>query len=103
MLEAAGIESEGPVGAVKVQGLVLLWGRVLRTWFHDDEIGLSKTMALLDKELERGSKFVSRAEDLNRLASPLVSLARALFERRPGAAREDGRDWKKEADEATKF
>ena len=103
MLEAAGIESEGPVGAVKVQGLVLLWGRVLRTWFHDDEIGLSKTMALLDKELERGSKFVSRAEDLNRLASPLVSLARALFERRPTNAREDGRDWKKEADEAAKF
>jgi AcrR family transcriptional regulator len=103
MLEAAGIESEGPVGAVKVQGLVLLWGRVLRPRFQDDDAGVSKTMALLDKELERGSKFVSRAEDLNRLASPLVSLARALFERRPGYPRDDGHDWKKEAEEATKF
>ena len=60
-------------------------------------------MALLDKELTRGGKVVARAEDVNRLASPLVSLARALFERRPGYPRDDGRDWKKEADEATKF
>ena len=88
MLEAAGIESEGPVGAIKLQGLVLLWTRVLRSWFRDDDPGLAETMALLDKELTRGGKFVSRAEDVNRLASPLLSLARAMFERRPAAPRE---------------
>lgn len=103
MLEAAGIESEGPVGALKVQGLVLLWGRVLRTWFRDDDPGMATTMALLDKELTRGGRIVSRAEDLNRLASPLVSLARAFFERRPEGLRPDGRDYKKEAEEMEKF
>ena len=103
MLEAAGIESEGPVGAIKVQGLALLWARVLRAWFRDDDPGLSTTMALLDKELERGGKFVARAEDVNRLVSPLVSLTRALFERRPSAPRGDSSDWAKEAQEATKF
>lgn len=92
MLEAAGIDSEGPVGAVKLQGLVLLWARVIRTWLRDDEPGLAATMALLDRELERGSKFVSRAEDVNRLASPLFSLARAMFERRPDYPRETRRD-----------
>jgi AcrR family transcriptional regulator len=82
MLEAAGIDSEGPVGLVKLQGLVVAWMRVLRTWFRDDDPGVAKTMAALDKELVRGGRFVARAEDLNRLASPLVSLARALVERR---------------------
>ena len=99
MLEAAGIESEGPVGAVKLQGLVLLWGRILRTWFRDDDPGLAQTMTQLDTELTRGGKIVGRAEDLNRLASPLLSLARAMFERRPDYPREtDG--WKKPEESA---
>ena len=88
MLEAAGIESEGPIGGVKLQGLVIVWGRVLGAWFRDDDAGLAPTMAMLDKELTRGGKIVSRAEDVNRLASPLISLARAMFERRPDYPRE---------------
>jgi AcrR family transcriptional regulator len=83
MLEAAGIDSEGPVGALKLQGLAIAWGRVLRVWFQDDDPGLASTMAALDRELTRGSSFVAGAEDLNRLVSPLFSLARSLLERRP--------------------
>jgi AcrR family transcriptional regulator len=79
MLEAAGIESEGPVGAIKLQGLALAWGRILDAWLHDDDPGHAETMAALDRELSRGEHFVARAEDLNRLASPIVSLARALL------------------------
>jgi AcrR family transcriptional regulator len=81
MLEAAGIDSEGPVGALKLQGLALAWWRILKVWFHDDDPGLASTMSALDRELSRGSSYVARAEDLNRLASPLFSLARSLFER----------------------
>lgn len=79
MLEAAGIDSEGAVGAVKLQGLALAWARILNVWFRDDDPGLASTMAALDRELTRGGKFVARAEDLNRLVSPLFSLARAVF------------------------
>ncbi|SFK38298.1 TetR/AcrR family transcriptional regulator [Methylocapsa palsarum] len=79
MLEASGIDSEGPVGAIKLQGLVLAWRRILNVWFHDDDPGLASTMAALDRELTKGGKFVARAEDLNRLVSPLFSLARAVF------------------------
>jgi len=82
MLEAAGIDTEGVVGGLKLQGLALAWLRVLSVWFRDDDLGLAATMAELDRELTRGGHFVERAEDLNRLASPLFSLARALFERR---------------------
>jgi len=84
MLEAAGIESEGPVGLLKLQGLVIAWRRVLHTWLKDDDQGLAVTMAALDRELTRGGKLVARAEDLSRLTSPLVSIARALVERRRG-------------------
>lgn len=86
MLEAAGIESEGPVGAFKLQGLALAWARILRVWFHDDDPGLASTMAALDRELTRGSGFVARAEDLSRLVSPLFALARFLVERGPPRA-----------------
>jgi AcrR family transcriptional regulator len=86
MLEAAGIDSEGPVGALKLQGLVFAWRRVLRTWFSDDDPELAATMTTLDQELTRGAKLIARAEDLNRLTSPLFSIARALFERRHGSA-----------------
>jgi len=98
MLEAAGIDSEGPVGAVKLQGLALAWARVLRVWFADDDPGLASTMAALDRELSQGGRFVARAEDLNRIASPLFSLARSLFERRlPGSDRR--RDRARESEE----
>jgi AcrR family transcriptional regulator len=82
MLEAAGIESDGAVGALKLQGLVFAWARVLEVWFDDESGDLSKTMAALDRELSRGEKFVSRAETLDRLATPLKALGRAAFESR---------------------
>lgn len=77
MLAAAGISTEGPAGALKVQGAVLLFARVLDTWFRDDDPGLSRTMAALDKELERAGRNANALADLCRLASPF----RALFER----------------------
>ncbi len=82
MLEAAGIDSEGPVGALKLQGLVIAWRRVMRTWFSDDDPELAATLSVLGRELTRGGRFIAHAEDLNRLTAPLISIARALFERR---------------------
>jgi AcrR family transcriptional regulator len=77
MLAAAGISTEGPAGALKVQGAVLLFARVMDTWFRDDDSGLSRTMAALDKELERAGRNASALSDLCRIASPF----RAMFQR----------------------
>jgi AcrR family transcriptional regulator len=82
MLEAAGIGSEGPVGMLKRQGLVFVWRRILARWFRDDDPGLARTMAALDRELARGGRIVARANDLYHLTSPLRSLARAAYRRR---------------------
>jgi AcrR family transcriptional regulator len=81
MLEASDISSEGAVGSVKLQGLVLAWARILDVWFDDDDPASARTMAALDRELTRGETLVARVEDMNRMAAPLRTLARALFNR----------------------
>lgn len=53
MLEAAGIPSGGPLGALKVKGLGLIHLSVLRVWLNDESDDLAKTMATLDTALRR--------------------------------------------------
>jgi AcrR family transcriptional regulator len=79
MLEAAGIDSEGVSGGLKLQGLVVAWARIMEVWL-DDEPELSRTMAALDRELTRGERLVAGVERLDRFAGPLKALARAAFE-----------------------
>ena len=54
MLTAADIPASGPAGALRAQGLALLFASVLRTWLHDDDPGLARTMSALDRALARG-------------------------------------------------
>ena len=83
MLEAAGIESDGgAAGVVKLQGLALAWARIVHVWLDDDDQGLSKTMAELDRELTRGERAVAGVDRLNELASPFRALAAAAFDAR---------------------
>jgi AcrR family transcriptional regulator len=101
MLEAADISAEGPVGPLKLQGLVLAWSRILDVWFRDDDPAFARTMAALDRELTRGATLVARAEDVNRLTAPLRSIASAMFN--PGRNRDAPRTrerWSDPLDEA---
>ena len=82
MLEAAGIESAGVAGAIKLQGLALAWTRIVGVWLDDSEPDLSKTMAELDRELARGERAVAGVERLDRIAAPLRAVALAAFESR---------------------
>jgi len=79
MLEGAGLSSEGPVGALKLQGLALAWTHVFHTWLSDDSADAAKTMAALDKELARGEIFVERIESARRLVEPLLGFAGRMF------------------------
>ncbi len=56
MLEAAGIETSGIKGAVRVFGLTVIYLNVVRVWMKDDSADLSKTMAALDKNLLRAEQ-----------------------------------------------
>jgi AcrR family transcriptional regulator len=74
MLTAAGVGAAGPRGMVRAQGLALLFGSVLRTWVHDDDPGLARTMAALDRALGRGQRFAGLFEDLLRVPARLCRL-----------------------------
>jgi AcrR family transcriptional regulator len=80
MLEAAGVEAEGASGAVKLQGLALAWARVLQVWLDDDEPGLSKTMAELDRVLTRGERAAAGIDRVSALMSPFTAIAQAVFD-----------------------
>jgi len=74
MLTAAGISASGPGGMMRAQGLALLFGSVLRTWVNDDDPGLARTMATLDRALARGQRFAGLLDDLCRVPSRLCRL-----------------------------
>ena len=84
MLTAAGIKASGPRGMVRAQALALMFGSVLRDLGRDDDPGLARTMAALDRALAAAS------------ASPACSTICALFPSRlcrlrlaPAPPRED--------------
>jgi AcrR family transcriptional regulator len=93
-LAAAGISTEGSLGSLKLQGAVIVLGRTLETWLDDDDPGLARTMARLDREIRRGERVLERAEDFRRLTAPIRILGQALLERgrRRGRTRRERSD-----------
>ncbi len=81
MLAAAGIAAAGPRGALRAQGLALLYGSVLRAWVRDDDPGLARTMAALDRALGRGQRLAGILDDLCFIPSRLCRL-RSRWRRR---------------------
>jgi len=74
MLAAAGIGGSGPRSALRAQGLAVLFSSVLRTWVRDDDPGLARTMAALDRALARGQRFIGFLDDLLFIPSRLCRL-----------------------------
>jgi AcrR family transcriptional regulator len=70
MLAAANIDSAGPRGVLRAQGLAVLYAQVLRVWIDDDDPGLARTMAALDRALGRGARWVALLDDLCRFVPP---------------------------------
>jgi hypothetical protein len=64
MLRAAGIGADGVEGALRATGLGALYASVYRTWLRDDDPGLAKTMAALDKRLRRGEDALKQVDGL---------------------------------------
>ena len=83
MLAAAGIDTEGSLGQLKLQGVVIAFARVTQIWLDDDDPALARTMARLDKEIRNGERIMERAEDVRRLTAPLRAIGRSFLDRRP--------------------
>ena len=86
MLDAAGIDAAGPRGAIRAQGMAALFAGVLRVWVDDDDAGLARTLAALDRALARGQRWSGMLDDLCRF-SP--GRCRSRFRRRRDEAGEE--------------
>jgi AcrR family transcriptional regulator len=64
MLEAAHVGASGPRGALRAQGAALMFARVLSVWIDDDEKGLDRTMAALDRGLASAERWAGFLDDL---------------------------------------
>ncbi|MGE3474570.1 MAG: hypothetical protein AB7H70_02055 [Rhodospirillaceae bacterium] len=57
MLAAAGVSPDGLFGYARIQGLKMVLACALKAWIDDDSADLAKTMAALDRALERAESL----------------------------------------------
>lgn len=82
MLTAADIGAEGPLGAVRAQGLALAWARIVKVWLKDEDEGLATTMKEVDRQLRSGERWMERADDLFQIFTPFRRIAERSYQRR---------------------
>jgi ubiquinone biosynthesis protein COQ9 len=71
-LAAAGLEAPGLKGDLHKLGLARIHARTLQVWFDDDDAGLSRTMAALDRSLRDGETWMRRIETPIALCSSFI-------------------------------
>lgn len=72
MLEAAGIRTSGPRGALRAQGAALMFAQVLSVWVDEPEDSLDRTMAALDRGLGSAERWTGFLDDLCALPACLL-------------------------------
>jgi AcrR family transcriptional regulator len=85
-MTAARVAPDGPAGILKAKGLAAVYLSVMRTWRDDDDPGLARTMAALDRALRRGEGLLAAATVPLGLAGAVFRFASAFCTRR-GATR----------------
>jgi AcrR family transcriptional regulator len=89
MLTAADISASGPKGAVRAQGLSVLYASVVRTWLDDDDPGQARTLAALDRALASGQRWAGLLDDLCRIPEAVCRIGHSRRSRRSHDKRGD--------------
>jgi AcrR family transcriptional regulator len=79
MLAAARLEDDPAWRGIGRAGLLYAYARTLRAWVKDDDPGLSRTMATLDRELRDASGRAARLAGLGRIGSGVAGFARTFI------------------------
>lgn len=85
MMAGAGLDAEEGFGALRVQGLVILFARVMKVWLGDDDPGMARTMAELDRRLRDGERILKQASGVARVAGLARAVCAAFADRRRSA------------------
>ena len=86
MLETAGLAADGTLGTVRTLGLSAVYADVFRVWLKDEDAGMAKTMARLDRQLRRSERLYRNMRDVGSLLGPLFRRRR-----RPSSDRRNGK------------
>jgi ubiquinone biosynthesis protein COQ9 len=89
MLEAAGIDAEGPRGALRIPGMMGIYARVFDIWLEDDDPGMARTMAALDSRLRRGEQVVQRVDDMLAAAGQMFATLKGRRRKAPAEPAHD--------------
>ncbi len=84
MLTAAGISTSGNRGILRNTGLSAIYLRVLPVWFEDEDPGLAKTMATLDKALRDGEKMLKRVDKIAGTGGKILCGLKRVFRKTRG-------------------
>lgn len=66
MLSAAGIGSSGMIGGMRAQALSCFFAKAMQTWLDDEDPGLARTMASLDRQLATAERLAGFAKEMCR-------------------------------------
>jgi len=66
MLSSAGIGSSGIVGGMRAQALAGFFAKATQTWLDDEDPGLARTMAALDRQLATAERLAGFAREMCR-------------------------------------
>lgn len=93
MLIAASCETSGLRGVARAQGMVHIYKASLDVWLEDDDPGMARTMAELDRRLRRGERMLKRADMVVNMARGAVGVGKSFCkqarERRKNRPSED--------------
>jgi len=81
ILQAAGIDHGGAAQAVRQLGLATLYEQVFRIWLEDDDPGMARTMAALDRRLRQGERTLRFLDDVAEAVGRACGQARSFGER----------------------
>ena len=84
MLVAAGLPADGPAGRAREAALATVYARAFQEWLSDEDPGRAKTMAVLDRRLRNGERWMQTFEDLHERFEKFGE----IFKRRPTRDRE---------------
>ncbi len=89
-LVAAGIDHGGLLGRIGLEGAVMIHAETVRTWLDDDDADLARTMAALDRALQRGERAMRFLGDACAFGARLAGCGRRLREAGRSARAADG-------------
>ena len=81
ILQAAGISASGTPALVRRIGLAQIYSQVFRVWLDDEDTGMAKTMAALDRRLRQGERSLRTIDDVARSSMRMCGRASTMASR----------------------